>query len=135
MKDSENRPKVGVGVIIIRDSKVLLGKRKHAHGEGTWSFAGGHLEFGESILECAQREALEETGLKIMDVRTGPYTNDIFKDEGKHYITLFVTCTAVGEPRVMEPEKCEKWQWFDWDELPENLFVPVENLVKSGFKV
>ncbi|MDQ5951630.1 MAG: 8-oxo-dGTP diphosphatase [Patescibacteria group bacterium] len=134
MKTEQQRPKVGVGVIIIRDGKVLLGQRKNAHGEGSWSFAGGHLEFGEGIEKCARSEALEETGLEIADVRLGPYTNDIFEDEGKHYITLFVICTAVGEPRVMEPDKCVSWEWFKWEELSENLFLPVKNLVESGFK-
>jgi len=42
------RPKVGVGVIIVKNNKILFGKRKNAHGEGSWSFPGGHLEFKES---------------------------------------------------------------------------------------
>ncbi len=42
------RPKVGLGVLIFKDGKVLLGKRKGAHGEGTWCPPGGHLEFGET---------------------------------------------------------------------------------------
>jgi 8-oxo-dGTP diphosphatase len=46
--DEIKRPKVGVGVIIKKDGKVLMGKRKNAHGDGTWSFTGGHLEFGEA---------------------------------------------------------------------------------------
>ena len=76
---------------------------------------------------------LEETGLKIEDVKLGPYTNDFFVKENKHYITLFVLCTANGEPKAMEPEKCAKWKWFDWDNLPKPLFLSVENLIKSRF--
>jgi 8-oxo-dGTP diphosphatase len=37
-----DRPKVGVGVCIVKDNKVLLGKRKNSHGDGTWAFPGGH---------------------------------------------------------------------------------------------
>lgn len=48
MKD-EKRPYIGVAVIVVRDGRVLLGKRKNAHGAGTWQFPGGHLEYGESI--------------------------------------------------------------------------------------
>ena len=59
-------PKVGVGVIVVRDGKVLLGKRRGAHGEGSWSFPGGHLEFNELLEICAKREAKEETGLEII---------------------------------------------------------------------
>lgn len=121
--------------MIVRDGKVLLGKRKNAHGAGQWSFVGGHLEFGESIEDCARREALEETGVEIKDVRIGPYTNDFSKQAHNHYVTLFVMCTAKGEPQLMEPDKCEGWQWISWDNLPDNLFLPVRHLKESGFKL
>jgi 8-oxo-dGTP diphosphatase len=127
-------PKVGVGVIVIKDGKVLLGKRKNAHGEGSWSFAGGHLDFGESIEECAVREVLEETGLKIKNIRMGPFTNDVFKQENKHYITLFVIADyESGTVKVMESDKCERWEWFEWDNLPRPLFLPIENLLKQKY--
>ena len=44
-----DRSKVGIGVIVLKDGKVLLGKRKNAHGEGSWSFGGGHLEFSVTV--------------------------------------------------------------------------------------
>lgn len=58
-------PGLGVGVLVIENGRVLLGKRKGSHGAGTWSAPGGHLEYGESIENCAEREVLEETGLRI----------------------------------------------------------------------
>ena len=58
-------PKVGVGTIIKSKDKVLLLKRKNAHGDGTWAFIGGHLEFNESPEECARREVLEEINIRI----------------------------------------------------------------------
>ncbi|OGK15480.1 DNA mismatch repair protein MutT, partial [Candidatus Roizmanbacteria bacterium RIFCSPHIGHO2_01_FULL_39_12b] len=86
----ENRPKVGVGVLVVKDGKTLFGKRKNAHGDGLWCFPGGHLELNESWEECAVRETMEETGLKIKNVRFATATNDIFPVEGKHYITIFM---------------------------------------------
>lgn len=83
-----NRPKVGVGVLIINDSKMLLGKRKNSHGQGTWAPPGGHLEFGETLEECAKRELLEETGLIAESVKKLWFTNDIHLQEDKHYITI-----------------------------------------------
>lgn len=44
----QQKPKVGIGVMILKDEKVLLGKRKGSHGEGEYSFPGGHLEYMES---------------------------------------------------------------------------------------
>ncbi|MEX1328186.1 MAG: NUDIX hydrolase, partial [Desulfobacterales bacterium] len=109
------RPFVGIAVMVTKGNRVLLGKRKNAHGSGTWAFPGGHLEFNESIEACAKREVLEETGIRIKNLRYGPYTNDIFTDEDKHYVTLFVTADYdSGTPLVKEPHKCEKWAWFQW---------------------
>ena len=132
----DKKPKVGVGVIVIKDNKVLLGKRKGSHGEGSWCFPGGHLEFNESLENCAKREVLEETGIKIKNIRFETITNDIFKEEGTHYITIFMLCEYdSGESKVMEPEKCEKWDWFEWNSLPEPLFLPVQNLLKKGYNL
>lgn len=126
----KQRPKVGVGAVVIKDNKFLLGKRKGSHGAGEWSFPGGHLEFGENIEDCANRELAEETGLKALSFRMGPWVNDIFED--KHYITLFVFVTEFeGEPQLLEPHKCERWQWFERDALPFPLFTPVASLIKK----
>jgi 8-oxo-dGTP diphosphatase len=130
----EKRPGVGLGVAIIRDGKVLFGKRKNSHGEGSWCFPGGHLEFGESWEECARRETLEETGLEIKNIRFATATNDFFEKEDKHYITiLMIADWFEGEAQLLEPEKCEKWGWFEWDKQPEPLFVPQKNLNKQNF--
>lgn len=129
----EERPKVGVGVWIVKDGKVLLGKRKSAHGNGTWSPPGGHLEFGESWQECALRELAEEAGVKIKNLRFLAATNDIFEETGKHYVTIYLVADhESGEPQNLEPEKLERWEWVAWENLPEPLFLPVQNLRKLG---
>ncbi len=129
------RPKVGVGVCILKEGKVLLGKRKSSHGAGDWHFPGGHLEYGEEPEETAVREVMEETGVKIKNVRFSTITNDVFEKEGKHYITIcMIADYDSGEPKVLEPEKAELWDWYKWDELPKPLFLPLKNLVKKGFK-
>lgn len=138
-KTDQKRPKVGVGTIIVKNQKVLLGKRKNAHGEGSWSFPGGHLEFGESWEECALRETLEETGIAIKNLRYATVTNDIFLNDNfdnkdKHYITIFILADYdSGEVKNMEPEKCEGWEWFEWAQLPKPLFFPVQNLLKLNY--
>lgn len=124
--------RVGVGVILIRDNKILLGERMGSHGANTWSPPGGHLEFGENIETCAIRETEEETGLIISSVEKLAFTNDFFEKEEKHYVTLFVTASDItGEPHVTEPDKCKQWQWFELNALPQPLFLPLQNLLKE----
>lgn len=125
-----DHPDVGIGVVV-RNSKgeILLGLRKNAHGDGTWAFPGGRLKKGESFSECASREVLEETDLEISNLRCVGVTNDLFKDEGKHYISVFMEAlSAEGVPEVMEPNKCERWEWFSPRSLPSPLFLTIKNL-------
>ena len=125
------RPHVGVGVMVWNGDRLLLGKRISNHGDNSWQFPGGHLEFGETVEHCARREVMEEAGISIRDIRPGGYTNDVFIDADKHYVTLFVTSEYdSGELKVMEPDKCEQWQWFRWDDLPQPLFLPIRNFLK-----
>ncbi len=132
--NTSKRPRVGIGVFIIRDDQVLLGKRKNAHGAGAWSAPGGHLEYQETWAECARREVWEETGLPITNIRFGAITNDIFSEEQLHYITISMVAEYVaGEPKVLEPDKFEELRWFAWENLPQPCFVPLANLKKSGF--
>lgn len=129
-------PKVGVGVIIHKDGKILFGKRINAHWDGTWSFPGWHLEFWEEIFDCAKREVFEETWLTIKNIRVWPYTNDIFEQENKHYITLFIISEyESGILELKEPEKCDFWEWRWIGETPENLFLPIKNLIKQWYNI
>ncbi|OED44255.1 DNA mismatch repair protein MutT [Endozoicomonas sp. (ex Bugula neritina AB1)] len=132
--DHSLRPLIGVGVTIIWEGKVLLGKRKNAHGEGEWAFPGGHLEYGEDIEACARREVMEETGLTLKKCIAGPYTNNVFQSHQRHYVTLIIIAEAMaGTPENREPDKCESWEWFDWNNLPTPLFLPLESLIREQF--
>jgi 8-oxo-dGTP diphosphatase len=129
-----SRPVVGVAAIILNGDHVLLGWRLGGHGAGSWQFPGGHLEYGETIEACARREVREETGLSLGGLRLGPYTNDLFAADGRHYVTLFVIAEYVGgTPQPLEPTKCARWEWFAWHKLPEPLFLPITNLLRLGF--
>jgi 8-oxo-dGTP diphosphatase len=128
-----DRPKVGVGVIIAHNGKMLMLRRKVALGGGTWAPPGGHLEGGEAWEECAVREVEEETGIALKDVTFVGVTNDIFPD--KHYVTIIMQGHADSDKFTMcEPEKYENYGWYGWNELPEPRFLCFENFVKMGAK-
>jgi 8-oxo-dGTP diphosphatase len=124
------QPRIGVAVFCLRpDGSFVLGKRKGSHGDGkfavvllslqcrefplvrfvgteylkgTWALPGGHLEFKESLEECAQREVLEETGLQLRNLTFLTCTNTVFEDENRHYVTIFMGGLADvdSEPKV-----------------------------------
>ena len=126
------RPKVGVGVFVKRNGKILVGKRRGSHGAGPWALPGGHLEPGESFEECCKREVLEETGLTINNISPVVFTNDIFCDQGLHYITLFFKGEyESGEAIVAEPRQCEEWRWVTLDHIPQPTFLPLCNALKE----
>lgn len=128
------RPKVWIWVIVTYKNKILLWKRKNSHWNNLFWFPGWHLEFWEEIIECAKRETLEEANINLENLKIVWVTNDIFKEENKHYITIFVLWEYKNwELKIMEPNKCEKWEWIQWDKMPENVFLPIKNLQKQWY--
>jgi len=134
------RPKVGVGVMIFKDGKVLLGKRNDdaekassdLHGEGTWTMPGGKLDFQETLIDGLYREAFEETGIKVNKdrIRVISVADEIVKDN--HYVTVGFLCEDFeGEPKIMEPEEIVEWKWYNLDSLPEKVYPPSAKVIKA----
>jgi 8-oxo-dGTP diphosphatase len=125
----------GVGAVVVRGGRVLLGRRLSAHGRGTWSFPGGGPEPGETPVATAIRELREETGLAARGGRVVAETLDGFPESRLLFRTQFVVLDDVrGEPRPLEPEKTAGWRWCEWRRLPQPLFRPVASLVAAGFR-
>lgn len=130
--EDTKRASVGVGVLVVKDSKILLLKRTGSHGEGTWSAPGGHIDFGESPEATAVRETKEEVGIEIADVQFKAITNDIFPDDNKHYITVWMQGRYTGgQSSVASKRELTDVDWFAFDELPTPLFVPLKNLIEG----
>ena len=124
------RPKVGVGVIFVRGETVFLAKRHGAHGEDTWASAGGHLENGETLEECGRREAMEELGVRVGDLRYLCVSNIIAYD--RHYVDIeFLGDIGDQEPQLMEPESFIESGWFHFDNLPQPLFQAMRYALDS----
>jgi ADP-ribose pyrophosphatase YjhB (NUDIX family) len=125
----------GVGVVVSRRGKVLMGRRLSAHGFGTWSFPGGKPRPSESPRMCALRELREETGIEAADPRPVGVTVDGFRESGDVFRTTFVRVDAGADaPVACEPAKTAAWEWFDWRWLPQPLFAPVASLVEAGYE-
>jgi len=58
-------PQVGVGAVVFRDGAVLLVERRHPPCSNEWAIPGGKVRLGETLQQAAEREILEETGIRI----------------------------------------------------------------------
>jgi 8-oxo-dGTP diphosphatase len=125
--------RVGVAAIIFnQEGFLLLHKRKGRHEGGTWSVPGGHLNFGETPEEACVREAMEEVGVEIGNVRFYGITNDVFAHTGRHYITLWYRAEHIdGEPRIAAPEEVEEVGWFPLDAIPSPVFLSLKHLLEG----
>ncbi|MDE2240088.1 MAG: NUDIX hydrolase, partial [Rhodospirillales bacterium] len=85
-------PKVGIGIVLLKDDQVLLVRRGKPPGAGQWSLPGGRQELGETAEETARRELFEETGLRCGKLVLAGHADSIHRDaEGKiefHYTIL-----------------------------------------------
>lgn len=131
MQDDTLYPRVGIGVLVMKEGKLLLGRRKGSHGAGEHASPGGHLEHLESFADAAAREVDEETGLKIGPVRFLRVLNTT-QYAPRHYVDIaFVAEWVSGLPTVKEPDKVESWAWYDLDALPSPLFGTLPTAIEA----
>lgn len=130
-------PLVGVGAIIIEDSRVLLVKRAHPPLQAQWSIPGGVLEVGELIREAAVREAREETGLIVEpEDLLGVYDRILRNPEERvqyHYVLIDFLCRRVGGELLAASDAAEV-RWFTREELsPLKLAEDTQGVIAKGF--
>ena len=124
-------PRVGVGVMIVKDGRVLLGERKGSHGAGEFAFPGGHLEYMESLEQCAKRETKEECGIEIGNIRF-QFVANVTTYAPKHYVHIgLVADWQSGTPALLEPASSGPWAWYDLDHLPQPLFEMCRLAIES----
>ena len=113
---------IGVCVIVLDKDKtqVLLGKRLNSYKAGTLGLPGGRIELEEPLEECGKRELLEETSLQGKNLQYVGVVRELQK--GYNFIHFVFSCNEYeGLPQTVEPEKCEGWNWYPLDSLPENI--------------
>ncbi len=128
-------PRTGVAVIVIHERKVLFGKRILNSAEFAWQLPGGWIETGESPEQTARREVREETGIELGSIRFVTFTNNVFSTRN-HSISLYFEAGCLN-PEILEttePDKCEKWVWMGWQDVQNNLYLPLRLLKDSGYR-
>ena len=124
MSDADNsreypkRPLVGVGVVTIKDGKILLVRRAFEPGAGKWSIPGGLVEVGEKLSEAGERETEEETGVKVQILELINVFDMIEADTNDkvqyHYVLVdFLARPTGGDERVSEEVTELKWATYE----------------------
>ena len=99
-RDYPDRPLVGVGAVIVHQGRAVIVQRGSEPLQGQWSIPGGALELGETLRQCAVREALEETGLQVEAGEVLGVFDAVYREpDGRiqyHYVLIDFACRLLG---------------------------------------
>lgn len=127
---------VGAGALIFNDEgKFLLSLRgpEAKNERGLWEIPGGAIEFGETLKEGLKREVKEELNIEIEVGEMLQVCDHILQEEDQHWVSPTYVCKIMkGQPRVMEPGKCEQIDWFTLEEAEK---LPLSQVTKDDIAV
>jgi ADP-ribose pyrophosphatase YjhB (NUDIX family) len=132
MTDERFMLRAAVYLILIRDGKTLLSRRFNTGWmDGKYSLVAGHLDGGETVSEAMIREAKEEAGIKVAKEDLKPVKVLHRKANTEYVDFFFVSEKWEGEPKIMEPNKCDDLSWFPLDNLPVNTLPYVKDVIEN----
>jgi len=140
MKPGKDYMGLGVGAIIQNDKgEILLLKRPSTitpdrTTSGMWSVPGGEVEFMEKIEDAVKREVREEVGVEVEIIKNIGYHDQILERAKIHWhCNSFLCKIKSGTPKILEPNKCEKLEWFNPKRFPENCGI--SHIVVPSYKL
>ena len=117
-------------MLVIKDGKVLMTKRKSKLGNSEYGTVGGHVEWGEHPMDTVKREAREELGIELGNLKFLDCASILM--HGRHYIDITFTGEIIsGDIKILEPEKIESAEWYALDSPPEPVFAPVRKCLEA----
>ena len=129
MNSTPRNPFITVDIIIEINSGIILIRRKNPpHG---WAIPGGFVDYGESIEDCARREAKEETGLDIKLRRQFHTYSDPGRDPRHHTVSTIFIATATGIPKA--GDDAEDAVVFTSESLPEDIAFDHMKILEDYF--
>lgn len=115
-----DQPIVGIGIVIVKDQKIVLIKRGNDPGRGKWSIPGGLVELGEHIDQAVIREAKEETCLTVINPRLLDVVDNVDLDgDGNvkyHYVIVDYLVEVVGGD-IAAASDAEELRWVPFNEV------------------
>lgn len=133
MSDEKFTLRAAVYLILIKNGKTLLSRRFNTGWmNGKYSLIAGHLDGNEKVSDAMLREALEEAGIKIEKEDLKPVKVLHRNSKEREYMDFFfITKKWKGEPKIMEPNKCDDMSWFPLASLPKNTLQYVKDVIEN----
>lgn len=118
-------------LVLIKDNKILLSRRFNTgYEDGNYSFVAGHLDGNETFIQAIIRETKEEADINIKPEDLKVVHMMHRKVPGEERIDCFIIAKDwKGEPKIMEPHKCDDLRWFKLDNLPENTVLYIKQAI------
>ncbi len=119
-------------LFLVNDGKILLSRRFHTgYEDGNYSVPAGHVEDGETLIECLIREAKEEIGIEI-EKKDVSLVHVMHRKEMDIRVDFFFTIKNwIGTPINCEPQKCDELAWFSLGLLPTNTVLYIALAIES----
>ncbi|MHC4117288.1 MAG: NUDIX domain-containing protein [Planctomycetota bacterium] len=133
------RPMVTVDAVVFAVSQdkteVLLIERKHEPFKGRWAVPGGFVDLDEELEDAAARELAEETGLTGVQLEQMHTFGKCGRDPRGRQITIaFMGVVTKGRDEIKAGDDAAKAQWFDIEELPENMAFDHDEMVRMAIE-
>lgn len=135
-RDYPDRPLVGVGAVIVSGDRAVIVQRGSEPLKGQWSIPGGALEVGETLRQCAVREALEETGLQVEAGEVLEVFDAIYAEpDGRilyHYVLIDFACRLLGGKLCAGGDAVQA-KWVTLEELdPYELAETARQVIRKA---
>ena len=121
-REYPEHPRVGVGAVVLHETRVLLVKRGRPPGVGKWSLPGGLVHLGETTREAVVREVAEECGLAITVAEVAGVVDRVVRDDAGRIRYHYVLVDYLAFPdstRVMPGSDAADAQWIEIDRIVE----------------
>jgi len=116
----------------VKNNRILLSRRYNTgFHDGEYSFPAGHLKGDETLIQTMIREAKEEIGVELNPDELKLVHVMHRKEPGEERVNFFFTAEKwKGEPKIMEPHRCDDLRWFDINNLPDNIIPYIKQTIK-----
>jgi nucleoside triphosphatase len=120
--NNTKKPEIVVGVLVYNENKEIFLAKAHKWGD-RWIVPGGHLEYGETLIECVSREVKEETNLDVRDIEIIDIQDSIFSKEFHRecHMVFLDYCCKQDSYDIQLNDELQEYIWIDPKEALKKL--------------